>query len=97
MPLLFFQFNIYCARFHAPGSSACGYKTSNPIVSLILLSTPLYTRIAHFYYIDTSFLLENMPLVKFIKTTSGTRVVIFHNFTREFIDDVISVISLQNL
>ena len=27
------------------------------------------------YYIDTSVLLENMPLVKFIKTTSGTRVV----------------------
>ena len=27
------------------------------------------------YYIDTSVLLENIPLVKFIKTTSGTRVV----------------------
>ena len=25
-----------------------------------------------FYYIDTSVLLENIPLVKFIKTTSGT-------------------------
>ena len=24
------------------------------------------------YYIDTSVLLENIPLVKFIKTTSGT-------------------------
>ena len=47
-----------------------------------------------FYYIDTSVLLENIPLVKFIKTTSGTRVVYFHNLTREFIDDVISVISL---
>ena len=35
-----------------------------------------------------------MALVKFIKTTSGTRVVIFHNLTREFIDNVISVISL---
>ena len=30
-----------------------------------------------FYYIDTSVLLENIPLVKFIKTTSGTRVVYF--------------------
>ena len=30
-----------------------------------------------FYYIDTSLLLENIPLVKFIKTTSGTRVVYF--------------------
>ena len=27
------------------------------------------------YYIDTSVLLENIPLIKFIKTTSGTRVV----------------------
>ena len=30
-----------------------------------------------FYYIDTSVLLQNIPLVKFIKTTSGTRVVYF--------------------
>ena len=30
-----------------------------------------------FYYIATSVLLENIPLVKFIKTTSGTRVVYF--------------------
>ena len=29
------------------------------------------------YYIDTSVLLENIPLVKFIKTTFGTRVVYF--------------------
>ena len=43
-----------------------------------------------FYYIDTSVLVENIPLVKFIKTTSGTRVVIFQNLKREFIDDVIS-------
>ena len=41
-----------------------------------------------FYYIDTSVLLENIPLVNFIKTTSRTRL------TREFIDDVILVISL---
>ena len=31
----------------------------------------------YIYYIDTSVLLENIPLVKFIKTTSGTRVVYF--------------------
>ena len=30
-----------------------------------------------YYYIDTSVLLENIPLVKFIKTTSGTRAVYF--------------------
>ena len=29
------------------------------------------------YYIDTSVLRENIPLVKFIKTTSGNRVVYF--------------------
>ena len=29
------------------------------------------------YYINTSFLLENIPLVKFIKTTSGTHEVYF--------------------
>ena len=45
------------------------------------------------YYIDTSVLLENIQLVKFIKTTSGTRVVDF--LTRESVDDVISVISLS--
>ena len=47
-----------------------------------------------FYYIDASVLLENIPLVKFIKTTSGPEWFIFHNLTREFIDDVILVISL---
>ena len=46
------------------------------------------------YYIDTSVLLENIPLVKFIKTTSA-EWFIFHNLTREFINDVISVISLH--
>ena len=30
-----------------------------------------------FYYIDTSVLLGNIPLVKFINATSGTRVVYF--------------------
>ena len=29
------------------------------------------------YYIDTSVLLGNIPLVKFINATSGTRVVYF--------------------
>ena len=29
-------------------------------------------RSTHIYYIDTSVLLENKPLVNFIKTTSGT-------------------------
>ena len=31
----------------------------------------------YIYYIDTGVLLKNIPLVKFIKTTSGTRVVYF--------------------
>ena len=36
-----------------------------------------YKTFSTLYYIDTSVLLENIPLVKFIKTTSGTRVVYF--------------------
>ena len=50
-----------------------------------------------FYYIDTSVLLENIPLVKFIKLHPGPEWFIFHNLTREFIDNVISVIFLRNL
>ena len=49
-----------------------------------------------FYYIDTIVLLENIPLVKFIKTRPGREWFIFHNITREFIEDVISVICLYN-
>ena len=45
------------------------------------------------YYIDTSVLLENIPLVKFIKLHPGPEWFIFHNLTREFIDDVILAIS----
>ena len=30
-----------------------------------------------YYYMDTGVLLKNIPLVKFIKNTSGTRVVYF--------------------
>ena len=44
------------------------------------------------YYKDTSVSLENIPLIKFIKTTSGTRVVYFY-LTHEFIDNIISVIT----
>ena len=37
----------------------------------------MYMNINNVYYIETSVLLENIPPVKFIKTTSGTRVVYF--------------------
>ena len=51
-------------------------------------------QIISFYFIDTSVLLENIPLVKFhinyIRDPSG----LFSIISREFIDDVISVISL---
>ena len=47
---------------------------SNP--GFKLCTKKLY-RYQRSYYIDTSVLLENIPLVKFIKTTSGTRVVYF--------------------
>ena len=33
--------------------------------------------IIYIYHIDTSVLPKNIPLVKFIKTASGTRVVFF--------------------
>ena len=46
-----------------------------------------------FYYIHTSVLLEDKPLVKLIKTTSGAEWFVFHNLTSEFIDDVTSVIT----
>ena len=46
------------------------------------------------YYIDTSVLLENIPLVKFINLHPGPEWFIFHTLTREVIDDVILVISL---
>ena len=46
---------------------ACLPLTTQPRPIIILLIL--------IYYIDTSVLLENIPLVKFVKTTSGTRVV----------------------
>ena len=48
-------------------TSGC-YKSKK--VSIFMLFIP-------FYYIDTSVLLENIPLVIFIKITSTTRVVYF--------------------
>ena len=44
-----------------------------------------------------SALLENIPLVQFIKTTYGNRVVYSHNLTREFIDDLISLRCARSL
>ena len=49
-------------------------RHSHPLYFPFSLITDIYISI---YYIDTSVLLENIPLVKFIKTTSGTRVVYF--------------------
>ena len=46
-------------------------------ISLLLASVICVRGTIPFYYIDTSVLLENILLVKFIKTTSGTRVVYF--------------------
>ena len=56
--------NINNIIYHATG----GHK----IVIVILKG-----RYKSAYYIDMSVLLENIPLVKFTKTTSGTRVVYF--------------------
>ena len=41
------------------------------------ISSNIHKVLILIYYIDTSVLLENIPFVKFIKTTSGTRVVYF--------------------
>ena len=60
-------------------------------VSVIWTFHRLYIYI---YYIETSVLLEDIPPVKLIKATSGTRVDYFFIILRHFIDDVISVISL---
>ena len=44
-------------------------------------------------FIIKSVLLENIPLIKFIKKLHlGPEWFIFHNLTREFMDDVILVI-----
>ena len=50
-------------------------RTSSPII----VKTEQYLLLLHiiFYYIDTSVLLENITIVRVIKTTSGTRVVYF--------------------
>ena len=50
----------------------CNANTQTP---LFLISYSLCNK--SIYYIDMSVLLENIPLVKLIKTTSGTRVVYF--------------------
>ena len=44
---------------------------------LVLSSAYHYCYSFYIYFIDTSVLLENVPLVKFIKSTSGIRVVYF--------------------
>ena len=46
-------------------------------LSLNVLLKSFICKVYSFYYIDTSVLLENIPLIKFIKTTYGTRVVYF--------------------
>ena len=56
--------------------STQGARVSHSSLSSLVLSK-LPECINSIYHIDTSVLLENIPLVKFIKTTSGTRVVYF--------------------
>ena len=42
------------------------------LLPCLLASGSGVSNIKDFYYIDTSVLLENIPLVKFIKTSSGS-------------------------
>ena len=53
------------------------YLSDLPIFLNTASSTDIMLSDKYIYYKDTSVLLENIPLVKFIKTTSGTQVVYF--------------------
>ena len=77
---------------HSDGCAAIAMSPDAKYIATISSTLPQVHN--NFYYIDTSVLLGNIPLVKFINATSGTRVVYFHNVTREFINDIISAISL---
>ena len=62
------------------------------VVLLLEYNFCLSLHISIIYYIDTSVLLENIPLVKFIKKLHpGPVWFIFHHLTREFIDDSIDI------
>ena len=54
-------------------------KSRSVVIVLVILNCNFIANTLYilFYYIDTSVLLENIPLIKFIKTTSETRVVFF--------------------
>ena len=69
-----FSKNIICNKTRARGLN---FKTPYICDWIAMLSGNKYQHYNVIYYIDTSVLLENIPLVKFIKTTSGTRVVYF--------------------
>ena len=66
---LAFRARFYHAKNEAPEEQAGLYTT--------VYINEVYNNNIDYYYIDTSVLLENMPPVKFIKTTSGARVVYF--------------------
>ena len=59
-------------RYFLVGAAGAGGVAAK-VVRFILRCSVIFS----FYYIDTSVLLENISLVKFIKTTSGTWVVYF--------------------
>ena len=63
-----------CHNFHSEGT--CVALEIPSMQKLVQYFQTLH-RNEDIYYIDTSVLLENIPLVKFIKSTSGTRVVYF--------------------
>ena len=54
-------------------------KSHSVVIVLVILNCNFIANTLYilFYDIDTSVLLENIPLIKFIKTTSETRVVYF--------------------
>ena len=67
---------IYGYFFLANEINATDRDVTGP-TEQVQIMFPLKDKNINYYYIDESVLLENIPLVKFIKTTSGTRVVYF--------------------
>ena len=92
----FWNHDVAYMYISPPNGCACNKMNfvKGKVLILLFLIIPPDLINKFLYYIDTSVLLENIPLVTFIKVHPGPEWLIFHNLTREFIDDVILVISL---
>ena len=75
--IYFFMKNHPLDYYTTAVNSAEGVLLYVTRVMLFKVNSVLKTLFSAFYYINTSVLLENIPLLKFIKTTFGTRVIHF--------------------